>query len=174
MSEKVTSEHVEVQLDPDFDLGINPVQEKKDGNDTSLNLTPEMHELVGNAIQASFGRQENDSGQFEPDIEYIIDKMMTLSHATSIEILQQTVEDHDNDPNFPNHTLELIKRLLAGPKVADLDPTSHQENVLRLDVAVLNGGLRAVCETMIWVVEEVDALRGFLHVAEQLIERDAR
>ena len=50
--------------------GIETVVEQKDGN--VLNLTPEMHDLINNAISASFGLQVNDSGQFEPEVEYII------------------------------------------------------------------------------------------------------
>jgi hypothetical protein len=50
--------------------GIETVVEQKDGN--LLNLTPEMHDLVNNAISASFGLQVNDSGQFELEVEYII------------------------------------------------------------------------------------------------------
>ena len=135
--EKQTEEQVEVQVDPDSDLRINAAQEKKEGGDTSLHLTPEMHELVGNAIQASFGRQENDSGQFEPDIEYIIEKMMTLSHEAALEILEKTAIDHDNDPNFPDHTLQLIKRLLLGPKAADLDPETYSWTV-RTNAALIH------------------------------------
>lgn len=110
------------------DLGIENITEKHpDGTETinAARLTPEMHSLVGSAIQASFGRQENDSGQFEPDIEYIIERMATLSHEDAMEILRHTVDDHYNDPNFPGHTLDLIKRLLAGPKAADLDPETY-------------------------------------------------
>lgn len=105
------------------DMGIHAADEKTE--DHAQTFTPEVRELVGNAIQASFGRQENDSGQFEPDIEYILEKMTTLSYERSIEILEQTVRDHDNDPNLPDHTLQLIKQLLLGPKAAGVDEDTY-------------------------------------------------
>lgn len=126
MSEKATPQRGQgqepVEVNPGHDLRIDSVAENNSsGGEKSLTLTPEERELVASAIQASFGRQENDSGQLEPDIEYILDQMATLSEDDALEILQKAVQDHDNDPNFPDHTLELIKRLLGGPKACDLD-----------------------------------------------------
>jgi OPT family small oligopeptide transporter len=104
---------------------------------TGIDLTPEMHEIVGNAIAKSFGRQENDTGQFEPDVEYIIEKMMTLSEEQASEILRDTIEEHDNDPNFPGHTLELIKQLVQGPKAVDMDLETYTWTV-RTNAALIH------------------------------------
>ena len=99
--------------------GVETVVEQKDGN--VLNLTPEMHDLINNAISTSFGQQVNDSGQFEPEIEYIIEKMMTLSDEQALEILKKIIVEHDKDFNFPAHTLAVIKNLVQGPKANDMN-----------------------------------------------------
>ena len=113
-----------ISMNQGDDLGIDSVREKVGVSDQAT-LTPEVRELVAKAIRASFGRQENDSGQFEPDIEYILEKMMTLTHEHCMEILENTAVDHDNDPNFPEHTLQLINILLKGPKLSDLDEETY-------------------------------------------------
>jgi OPT family small oligopeptide transporter len=117
--------------------GIHTVQEKSSSDGLATTLTPEVRELVAAAVQASFGRQEDDSGRFEPDIEFIIQKMMTLSQEECLDILQQTVKDHDNDPNMPQHTLQLIQQLLKGPKVSDLDEQAYYWTV-RTNAALIH------------------------------------
>lgn len=51
-------------------------------------------------------------------------------------------------------------------EVADLERLAHQEKVLRLDVAVLDGPLVLALTPLPWPVEEVQRVSGLLEVAK--------
>lgn len=45
-----------------------------------------------------------DDMETATDLDYIIQAIYGLTDAQAISILHRTIEEHDNDPNFPPHT----------------------------------------------------------------------
>lgn len=70
------------------------------------------------------------------DLDYIIQAIFSLTDAQAISILQRTIEEHDDDPNFPAYTKEYLKQLITKQGF-----TISEENysfTLRLEAALIH------------------------------------
>lgn len=98
----------------------------------------EMYEISAEQraeICALMGKNINDIDT-ATDLDYIIQGIFSLTDAQAISILQKTIEEHDDDPNFPEYTKEYLKQLITKQGF-----TSSEENYsfsLRLEASLIH------------------------------------
>jgi hypothetical protein len=81
--------------------------------------------------------------------EYILDKINNMSEEEAVAIVEESVEFHNDDWNFPSEMMERMKRLLQGRKLYG----DFYDRDLRIDATVMRysspyPGVRAVAELM--------------------------
>ncbi|KAL2212753.1 oligopeptide transporter 2 [Sarocladium strictum] len=103
-------------------------------------ITPEMQQKIA----ALYGKKaEEDDIAPSRDVQYIVDKIQGMSEEEAIQILTDTVEYHNNDPNFPQPTMEKIRLLLQGPKIyltagGDANDSRDYDFDLRTEAAIIH------------------------------------
>lgn len=81
-------------------------------------ITPEMRRKVAEL----YGRKaEQDEIAPRADVTAILDRIISMADEEAVEVLLEAAEFHKDDPNFPSYTMDKIRRLVQGAKVADVD-----------------------------------------------------
>ena len=82
-------------------------------------VTPEMRKK----IMDYYGRKaEEDHIAPSADVDMILEKVIQMSEEEALDIIVGAMEYHKDDPNFPATTMEKIRLLSQGYKVAEMDP----------------------------------------------------
>lgn len=83
------------------------------------------------------------------DLDYIIQGMFSLTEAQAVSILHRTVEEHDDDPNFPTYAKEYMLGLInkTNPNIS----SSQYTFALKLEAALIHfhstyPEVRAICD----------------------------
>lgn len=81
------------------------------------------------------------------ETEYILDKVNNMTEEEAIEIVQEAVQFHSDDWNFPSEMRERMKKLLEGPKAYG----EFYDRDLRIDAVLMRysspyPGVRSVAE----------------------------
>lgn len=81
--------------------------------------------------------------------EFILDKINNMTEEEAIAILEESVEFHSDDWNFPSDMRERMKRLLQGPKLYG----EFYDRDLRIDATMMRysspyPGVRAVADPL--------------------------
>ncbi|KAK9234418.1 OPT oligopeptide transporter protein-domain-containing protein [Lipomyces kononenkoae] len=94
----------------DTDQGsISTEQEKKSVEPHVRNLDIESNRKILEDLDPE--RAEEILGQSQ-NIDFILDKISTISIEESTNILKGAIEYHEDDPNFPRHSMDKIKALV--------------------------------------------------------------
>src|SRR5439155_27208820 len=93
--------------------------------------------------------------------------------ATAAGLLLDQFRGNVGEGNGRLRSLAGVVERPGQPEVANLGRVTDQENVLRLDIAMLNGWPAGLPLVLPRLIQEVDALGRIFHVVEQLLDRDA-
>lgn len=77
-----------------------------------------------------------DDMETATDLDYIIQAIYGLTDAQAISILHRTIEEHDNDPNFPPHTKKYLRQLINKEAIEISD--EKYSFALRLEAALIH------------------------------------
>lgn len=84
---------------------------------TGQAITPEMRRKV---VEIYGRKAEEDDIAPSADVTAILDKIVSMTDEEAVNVLLEAAEFHKDDPNFPRYTLDKIRRLVQGPKVAEM------------------------------------------------------
>ena len=62
-----------------------------------------------------------------PDIEFLYQKMQEISVTEALQILRQVLAEHDDDPNYPQADISMIRELVASSDTAEIPASSSNE-----------------------------------------------
>jgi OPT family small oligopeptide transporter len=99
----------------------------------------EVNEELRQKVYAVYGRKTDDRALLvNEDIDYILEKISSLSEDDARNILLRAIDYHSDDPNFPAASMHKIKLLVQGAKAAGLDIDIDYEVDLRLEAAIIH------------------------------------
>ncbi|KAK7203579.1 OPT oligopeptide transporter protein-domain-containing protein [Myxozyma melibiosi] len=89
--------------------------------------SPEITQEMREKILDRFGNKARDDhlNAVSRDIDFVLDKILTISREEALEILIAAVDYHNDDVNFPAETMEKIKLLVAGEDAFGADPETY-------------------------------------------------
>jgi len=97
-------------------------------------VTPEMRRKIADY----YGRKaEEDSIAPAADVTMILEKVIEMPEEEAMDIIVGAIEYHRDDPNFPATTMQKIKLLSLGYKVAEMDPHDWAFDI-KTEAAVLH------------------------------------
>ncbi|VVT57172.1 uncharacterized protein SAPINGB_P005570 [Magnusiomyces paraingens] len=99
----------------------------------------EMYEITPEQraeICALMGKNINDIDT-ATDLDYIIQGIFSLTDAQAISILQKTIEEHENDPNFPEYTQQYLKQLITKQGFTTISEENYSFS-LRLEASLIH------------------------------------
>ncbi|KAK9470917.1 OPT oligopeptide transporter protein-domain-containing protein [Dipodascopsis tothii] len=62
----------------------------------------------------------------DSDVEYMFERLSTMTMEAAIAILEETIFDHKDDANFPGDVLDRITLLVSGEENCDMDHESYE------------------------------------------------
>ncbi|CEP22695.1 OPT6 [Cyberlindnera jadinii] len=77
-----------------------------------IGLSPEALNLL--LEKCGHGYSTTESDDLSDDVKYVLDKIINMSDKSTLEIFQATIEDHQNDVNFPIEDWGFINDFVNG------------------------------------------------------------
>ncbi|KAK9477421.1 OPT oligopeptide transporter protein-domain-containing protein [Lipomyces japonicus] len=143
--------------------------------DQSLSNTEKKNALV--SIEEAYHHEPDvivdrikESGDMDDilaeDADFIVGKVYTIDVATSLEVLQEAIEDFGTDINFPEKTLQRLKLLVQGEDIYGQGPVLYDLD-LRLEAAMLKfhspyPEVRSVCSPVDDPTIPVETFRAYV------------
>lgn len=117
---------------------IEPAQEEVEEIAADVKYGREISDEQRAKIAQYYGNKaKNDKIAPVADITYIFDQIVLMTEERAIEILIGAIKYHQDDPNFPDETMSRIKRLVQGPKIAELEPADYDFD-LKAEAAIIH------------------------------------
>lgn len=104
--------------------------EENDDNEM-FNITPEQRA----ELCAMMGKRFNEL-ETAPEVDYMIQLIYQISEEDAVTIIEQSLEDHESDPNFHRSTREYLSKLIRGENVGISD--SNLPFFLRIEAALIH------------------------------------
>ncbi|KAK9366130.1 OPT oligopeptide transporter protein-domain-containing protein [Lipomyces kononenkoae] len=155
-------------LEP-LDNGRNDPLDEKKGN-VGIVVVKEvevtnMREKALDRLRSGMEKDLEDLLDIGPQTEYLFDMMNTLSTAEGLSVLEEAVEYHTDDPNFPSQTMAKIKLLLKGEEAYGTDHESYVLDLL-LEATLIKfhspyPEVRAICDPTDDVTIPVETIRAY-------------
>uniref|UniRef100_A0A060T5C3 ARAD1C10934p n=1 Tax=Blastobotrys adeninivorans TaxID=409370 RepID=A0A060T5C3_BLAAD len=101
----------------------------------AVDLTQQQRDALMNRLAREANR--NNEGIPEEDIEYLLNVIAGMTEEQAVEILTNALDYHNEDPNFPEHTRQVIERLLAGETVGEGTKEDRVET-MKLEAALIH------------------------------------
>ncbi|KAK9324744.1 OPT oligopeptide transporter protein-domain-containing protein [Lipomyces orientalis] len=98
--------------------------EKKNIVPEVMEVTPEMRDNVLERLNEKSGRDRLNATR--NDLDFILDKILTMSDEEALNILNKAIIYHDDDFNFPVETMAKIKLLVQGQDVYGADVDTYE------------------------------------------------
>ncbi|KAK9374022.1 OPT oligopeptide transporter protein-domain-containing protein [Lipomyces chichibuensis] len=126
---------------------------------------PNIREKAIDRLKHGMNKDMDDLLDIGPQTNYLFDMMSSLSIQEAMEVLREAVEYHEDDSNFPAHTLEKMHLLLEGEEAYGTDHESYVLDML-LEATLLKfhspyPEVRAVCDPMDDVNLPVETIRAY-------------
>ncbi|KAK9385885.1 OPT oligopeptide transporter protein-domain-containing protein [Lipomyces mesembrius] len=127
---------------------------------------PNIREKAIDRLKHGINKDLDDLLDIGPATNFIFDMMSTLSENEAMEVLREAVEYHEDDYNFPAHTLEKMHLLLAGEEEYGMDHESYVLDLL-LEATLMKfhspyPEVRAICDPMDDVNLPVETIRAYV------------
>ncbi|KAK9449710.1 OPT oligopeptide transporter protein-domain-containing protein [Limtongia smithiae] len=116
-------------------------------------------------LESGLHKDLDDLRDMGPAMEYLFDQMMTISEEEAVVILENAIDYHNDDENFPEETLRKIKKLALGEEEYGTD---HEDYVLdlMLEATLIHfhspyPEVRAICDPMDDPTLPVETIRAY-------------
>ncbi|KAK9352983.1 oligopeptide transporter [Lipomyces doorenjongii] len=98
--------------------------EKKTVVPEVVEITSEMRNNLLERLNEKSSRDKLNATR--RDIDFIMDKFVTMSEEEALNILNKAIDYHDDDFNFPVTTMDKIKLLVLGPDMYGTDADTYE------------------------------------------------
>lgn len=129
----IVSEKRDIYYEDDQDRTSPSVNGEKDF-EVSVAIDPEKREELISRFEQIAEREKIEVS--DTDIRYIVDRVNERSLEAAKEILAESLEYHDDDPNFNRQTFEKIEELLKGPEFFSGPPEDYEFEI-KIEAALI-------------------------------------
>ncbi|KAK9367578.1 OPT oligopeptide transporter protein-domain-containing protein [Lipomyces kononenkoae] len=100
-----------------------------------------------------------------PAAEFVLEKLKSMTMEESLVILQEAIDYHDDDFNFPAETMEKIKLLVQGQEAAQMDNETYELDT-KLEATLMKyhspyPEVRAICDPTDDPTMPVETIRAY-------------
>jgi hypothetical protein len=106
----------------DIDVEVSPAKEDVTHLEHPSASQMTSEEMRARMLQHYGRRPEEDDIAPRADISQLLDLIVAMNDEEALDILVNAIEFHKDDPNFSGPTMQLIRLLVQGAKVAEMDP----------------------------------------------------
>ena len=157
--EKHEDEFIEIHAD-DTDEKLRVATEQARRGEQ---LDPELRRKL---VETYGRRAETNNVAPATDITLILDRALEMTEEQALEICMRTMESHCDDPNFPSWTMDKMRMLSQGYKVADMESSDWSFELRSLAAMIYNHSpypeVRAVTEPFDDPTLPVETLRAYV------------
>ncbi|KAK9427029.1 OPT oligopeptide transporter protein-domain-containing protein [Lipomyces doorenjongii] len=154
-------------LDPNAVASSNEVSKEKVGIVSVQEVVdiPNLREKAMQRLKSGMRKDLDDLLDMGSQTDYLFDMMSTLSVEEALLVLEEALDYHSDDPNFPSETLRTITIMLKGEEAYGTDHESYILDVL-LEATLIKfhspyPEVRAICDPTDDPSTPVETIRAY-------------